>query len=318
MAGIGVQIGWQKGPFGSTGLTVDPLCFGTAEIGGLNNVLGAVSEERAVATARAIFDGPTNFADTATGYGESERRLGVALQARGGLPEGFVLSTKVNCGIADGLSPSDETRRSVERSLELLGLQRLQIVMLHNPEFSTFEKVMAPDGPFETIRRCKEEGLVEHVGVAGGEIDIMTRCVETGGFEVVLCHNRYTLLNRVANPLWDLAKQRGMATMNAAIYGGGILSKGPNADPRYAYSAASPHVIGNVRRLQTMCARFNVPLAAAALQFSLREPRIDATVVGTSRPERVAETIALAQRPIPDELWAEIATVEPSMEDFRS
>jgi D-threo-aldose 1-dehydrogenase len=297
---------------------VDPVCFGTAEIGGLNNVLDPVDEERAVATARAIFDGPTNFADTATGYGESERRLGIALRQRGGLPVGFVLSTKVNCKVADGLSPMDETLRGVERSLQLLGLDRLQLVYLHNPEFSTFEKVMAPDGPFEAIRRCKEEGLIEHLGVAGGEIDVMIRCVETGAFDAVLCHNRFTLLNRVAGPLWDLAKARGMATLNAAVYGGGILSKGPDADARYAYSTASPEVLQKAQRLQALCARFQVPLAAAALQFSLRKPQIDATAIGTSRPERVAETIALAKLPIPDELWAAIATVEPSMVDFPS
>jgi D-threo-aldose 1-dehydrogenase len=154
--------------------------------------------------------------------------------------------------------------------------------------------------------------------VAGGEIDVMTRCVETGAFEAVLCHNRFTLLNRVANDLWDLAKKRGMATLNAAVYGGGILSKGPGTDARYAYTAASPEAIGKAFRLQAIGARYQVPMAAAALQISLREPRIDTTVVGISRPERVAETIALAQHPIPDELWAELAAVEPSMEDFPS
>ena len=313
-----MQTEWRKRSLGSTGLVVDPVCFGTAEIGGLNNYLDTVDEERAVATARAIFDGPTNFADTATGYGESERRLGIALRRRGGLPDGFVLSTKVNCKVADGLSPMDETRRSVERSLQLLGLDRLQLVYLHNPEFSTFEKVMAADGPFEAIRRCKQEGLIEHLGVAGGEIDVMTRCIETGAFEVVLCHNRFTLLNRVAGPLWDLAKARGMATLNAAVYGGGILSKGPSMDARYAYTTASPEVLENARRLQALCAQFEVPLAAAALQFSLRQPRIDATAIGTSRPERVAETIALAKLPIPDELWTAIASVEPSIVDFPS
>ena len=313
-----METGRRKRSLGSTGLVVDPLCFGTAPLGDPGNFPYTVGEERGVATARAIFDGQTNCADTVAGYGESERRLGIALRERGGLPDGFVLMTKVTCRTADGVSARDETRRSVERSLQLLGLQRLQIVFLHNPEFSTFEKVMAPDGPFEAVRQCMAEGLVEHVGVAGGEINVMTRCVETGAFEAVLCHNRFTLLNRVANGLWDLAKKRGMGTLNAAVYGGGILSKGPGTDARYAYMAASPEAIGKAFRLEAICARYQVPMAAAALQLSLREPRVDTTVVGISRPERVAETIALAQHLVPDDLWAELAAVEPSMEDFPS
>lgn len=313
-----MQTDWRKRPLGSTGLVVDPLCFGTAELGDLGNFPYTVGEERAVATARAIFDGPIRCADTAAGYAESERRLGIALHERGGLPDGFVLMTKVTCRIADGASARDETRRSVERSLRLLGLQRLQMVFLHNPDFSTFEKVMAPDGPFEAVRACRDEGLVEHIGVAGGELDIMMRCVETGAFEAVLCHNRFTLLNRAAGPLWDLARARGMATLNGAVYGGGILSKGPGTDARYAYTPAAPEVLAKAFRLQAICDRYQVPLAAAALQISLREPRIDTTIVGISRPERVAETIALAHHPVPAALWAELAAVEPSVEDFPS
>jgi D-threo-aldose 1-dehydrogenase len=318
MVGEDRQTAWRKRPLGSIGLMVDPLCFGTAELGELKNFPYAVGEERAVATARAILAGPTNFVDTASGYGESERRLGIALRERGGLPDGFVLATKVGCQPPDSSSGGDQTRRSVERSLHLLGLEHLQLVYIHNPEFSTFERVMAPDGPVEALRRYKDQGVVGHIGVAGGEIGVMTRFMQTGAFEVVLCHNRYTLLNMAADPLWDYARRLGLGTVNGAVYGGGILSKGPDTDARYAYTAAAPGILENAFQLQALCSRHHVPLAAATLQISLREPRIDTTAVGISRPERVTETLTLARYSIPDELWAELRTVEPSREDFPS
>lgn len=142
----------------------------------------------------------------------------------------------------------------------------------------------------------------------------MIRDVETGAFEAVITHNRYTLVNRSANPLLDVAAARGLAVVNAAPYGSGMLAKGPDAYPRYAYQDAPSDLVEHVRRLAAICQRYDVPLAAAALHFSLRDPRIDSTIVGISRPERIAQTIDLAAHPIPDELWAELDALG-SLED---
>jgi D-threo-aldose 1-dehydrogenase len=296
---------------------VDPLCIGTSELGHLVNIFPhAVGEEAALATARAIFAGPIGFVDTAADYGESERRLGIALRERGGLPPGFVLSTKAGCGFPPGDVGGDHVRRSVERSLHLLGLDRLQLVYLHDPEETTFDRAMAPGGAVEALRRCKDEGLIEHIGVAGGPIALMIRYVETGAFEVVISHNRYTLLNVAANPLWDVAVKNGVAPINAAPYGGGMLGKGSSAYPRYAYTEASAELLERVRRIEALCTQYDVPLAAAALQFSMRDPRIVSTIVGMSRPERLGQTLALAQYPIPEDLWSELGATRPQEDDL--
>jgi D-threo-aldose 1-dehydrogenase len=310
------ETAWPARALGATGLMVPPLCMGTAVLGDLTDTFYTVGEERALATARAILDGPIHFLDTAAGYGESERRVGRALQERGGLPPGFVLSTKAGCTFPPGSSGGDETRRSVERSLQLLGLERLQLVYLHDPEDTTFERAMAPRGPVEALQRCKEEGLIEHLGVAGGPIGLMTRFVETDAFEVVISHNRYTLLNVAAEPLWEVAVRRGVAPINAAPYGGGMLSKGPGAWPRYVYRQAPPELVARAGQIEALCARYGVPLAAAALQFSLRDARIVSTIVGISRPERLEQTMRLARHPIPDELWADLHTMPPQREDL--
>ena len=297
-------------PLGSTGLLVPNVCIGCAPLGNMPETFAyAVAEEQALTTIRALFDSPFTFLDTAASYGngESERRIGIVLRERGGLPPGFVLATKADRDLHTGDFGGDQMRRSVERSLRLLGLEQLQLVYLHDPEHITFEKAMAPGGPVEALQRLKSEGLIAHLGVAGGPIDLMTRFVETGLFEAAVSHNRYTLLNIEAEPFWDVCVRRGVAAVNAAPYGSGILAKGPEAYPRYEYSDASGEYVERARKIEAICKRYSVPLAAAALQFSLCDPRIVSTVVGLSRPERINETLTLVQYPIPEELWSEIS-----------
>ena len=202
-----------------------------------------------------------------------------------------------------------QLRPVVERSLRLLGLEQLQLVYLHDPEHISFAEAMQPGGPVEVLQRCKEEGLIAHLGVAGGPIDMMIRFVETGLFEAAISHNRFTLLNREAEPLWDLCVRRGVAVLNAAPYGSGILAKGPGAYPRYMYNQASPDLLRRARQMEETCQRHGLPLAAAALQFSLRDARITSTIVGITRPERLAETLKLAQHSIPDALWTELDSI---------
>jgi len=308
---------WPRTALGGTSLMAPPLCIGTSELGGLTRIFpNAPGEEEALATARAILDGPIPFLDTAAGYGESERRIGVVLRERGGLPPGFILATKVDPDPETRDYSGAQVRRSVERSLTLLGLERLQLVYLHDPENTTFAEAVAPHGPVEALRRCRDEGLIAHLGVAGGPIDLMMRYVETGAFEVVLSHNRYTLLNVAAEPLWALAAQRGMAAVNAAPYGGGILSKGPAVSPTYAYRPASADLLARAQRIEELCSQYGVPLGAAALQFSLRDPRVAATVVGISRSARLAQMAALAQHPIPDAFWSAARAIRPDTGDL--
>ncbi len=299
-------------PLGSTGLQVTPICIGAAPLGSMPETFAyEVPEERALATVRAFFAGPFNFLDTAASYGdgESERRIGSVLGEMGGLPPGFVLATKADRDLQTGTFTGAQMRRSVERSLRLLGLEQLQLVYLHDPEHISFAEAMQPGGPVEALQQCKEEGLILHLGVAGGPIDLMMRFVETGLFEAAISHNRYTLLNREAEPLWELCALWGVAAVNAAPYGSGLLAKGPRAYPRYMYDTASPDLLRRAGQMEDACARHGLPLAAAALQFSLRDARLASTIVGITRPERLVETLRLVQQPIPDELWAELDSI---------
>src|SRR5438105_8421933 len=169
-------------PLGATGLAVVPLCVGCAALGDMPETFAyGVPEERALETLRAAFASPIAFMDTAASYGdgESERRIGVVLREIGGVPAGFVLATKADRDVHTGDFSGEQFQRSVERSLRLLGLDRLQMVFLHDPEHSTFEAVIAAGGPADVLQRFKQDGIIEHIGVAGGPIDLLIRFVET-------------------------------------------------------------------------------------------------------------------------------------------
>lgn len=300
----------QQRPLGQTGLTVAPICVGTSALGGFPAQYGYdVAADQAIATLRAVFDSPFNFIDTSNEYGrggDSERRIGQAMAERGGLPRGFVLATKVDPLVGSVDFSGERVRRSVAESLERLGLDRLEIVYLHDPEKISFEAGMAADGPVRALVKLRDDGVITHLGVAGGPIDLMLRYFATDLFQVAISHNRYTLVDQSAEPLIADAKRRGIGFVNAAPFGGGMLVKGPDRQPNYCYAPASEATLTRVREMEHLCASHNVPLAAAALQFSTKDRRIASTIVGMSNPGRLQQTLALAEWPIPDSLWAEL------------
>ena len=304
----------QTRPLGNTGLLVSPLCAGCAPLGDMPETFGfSVAKEQAHETLRAVFESTINFLDTAASYGdgESEARIGEVLRELGGVPPGYVVATKADRDLSTGDFSGEQMRRSVERSLRLLGLDRLPLVYLHDPEHAAYEHIMSPGGAVEVLVALKEERIIEHLGVAGGPIDLMVRYIETGLFEAAITHNRYTLINRSATPLLDRGAELSVPVLNAAPYGSGILAKGPDAYARYAYQDAPGELIEAVRKMSEVCQEHDVPLAAAALQFSTRDPRVVSTIVGLSRPERVGQTLELATLPIPEELWPRLDALAP-------
>ena len=297
----------QMRTLGSTGLNVTPICVGTSALGNFPAQYGyEVSAEQAVSTMLAVLDGPYNFIDTSNEYGnggDSERRIGQALVQVGGVPEGFVVATKVDPVPGSRDFSGDRVRASVAESLERLGLDHLPLVYFHDPEKISFEEGMAKGGAVEALVSLRDQGVIEHLGVAGGPIDLMLRYVETGVFEVVISHNRFTLVDQSAEELLSATQRLGIGFVNAAPFGGGMLVQGPDRQPNYCYAPADARTIERVRDMERLCQSFGIPLAAAALQFSLRDPRVVSTIVGMSDARRIAQTTELATMNIPEELW---------------
>ncbi len=303
----------EKTRLGATDLLVTPICIGTSALGDMPDTYTyAVDVERALSTVRAIFDGPINFLDASRnyGFGRSEQRIGDVIRERGGKPADLVISTKLDRDMESGRFDAGQARRSLEESLEALGVDRVEILHLHDPEYAAdISEVTRSGGALDELFKMRSEGFCDHVGLAAGDVTVMTPLVETWDFDFMISHNRFSIVNGNAEPLFDLAIERGVVVLNAAPYMGGVLAKGSDSYPRMTYMPASSQQLDPVRELERICHRFEVPLGAAALQYSQRDPRVSATICGCSRPERIEQTIAWYEHPIPEEFWSAAAHV---------
>ncbi|GMA23492.1 oxidoreductase [Luteimicrobium album] len=299
-------------PLGGTGIEVTRLCAGAAAWRDEDHPWGSVGEDETAPLARALLGSDrVRYLDTANNYGdgESERRIGAAIRAAGGLPPGFVLQTKADRDTATGDFSGARMRRSLEESMERLGLDHLPIVFLHDPENTTWEEAMAADGPVAALVQARHEGTIGHLGISGGPTDLLERFVESGQFELLITHNRHTLVDRSADHLLTLASERGLGVLNAAPYGGGMLTRWPVEPGRYAYGDGAPALVAAANEIGRICADAGIPLAAAALQFSTRDPRITSTIVGMRTVGDLEASIELDEIEIPDEVWDAVRAV---------
>lgn len=304
---------------GKTNVQVPPISFGSTSLANMPDTYGySVSEEQGLATIRAIFAEDHGFIDTARNYGlgRSEEMIGKVLRELGGVPKGRILSTKLDRDMDTLKFDAARVRRSIETSLKTLGVDKVTILHLHDPEYaSDIKDVTGPNGALRELMKMKEEGLADAVGLAAGKVDVMMPIMRDWDFDCIVTHNRYTLVNRNAEAMIALAQSRGMSVLNAAPYASGALAKGSAQATRYVYQEVTDATMAPVRRVEAVCAKHGIPPGAAALQFSLRDPRIASTICGVSKPERLAETHAWAKWPIPEAAWQELMALPFSSDD---
>jgi D-threo-aldose 1-dehydrogenase len=304
----------RQGPLTAAGR----LVFGGAPIGGL---YAPVSDEAAAVTLQAAWDAGIRAFDTAPHYGVglSERRIGDFLAGRRRAE--FVVSTKVGRLLVPATGPSegvenfygtpalqrvrdytaDGVRRSLEDSLRRLRLDRVDIVLIHDPDEHMTE---ALDGAYPALARLRADGVVGAVGVGVNSASLAEWFVSRCDLDCVLVAGRYTLLDgSAARSLFPLCRSRGVAVLAGGVFNSGILAGGD----RYDYAPAPPDVLGRARRIAEACARHGVPVAAAALRYVLRQPAVTAAVVGARTPQEIRADAGYLGLPIPDELWAELA-----------
>jgi D-threo-aldose 1-dehydrogenase len=306
-------------PIGRTGLAVTDLCFGGSGLGDMPDTYGySVSDERARATLQAIFDSEVNFLDTSRiyGFGRSEERIGAAIRERGGLPAGFVLATKLDRDVETGRFDGDRARQSLDESRRALGLDTIPLLSLHDPEHARdLAEVTREGGAIDTLFRLKEEGAAQAVCLAMGRVDVMLPLMRDWPWDAIITHNRFTLLNRSAVPMMEEAVARGIAVLNAAPFAGGVLAKGTAVMPRVTYQDADDATLAPARAVEALCSVHGIAAGAAALQFSTRDPRVTSTIVGVTKPERVAQTLDWTRAPIPDAAWQALGRLPAVDED---
>jgi D-threo-aldose 1-dehydrogenase len=293
-------------------LNVSPLTLGTSGLG-RDTAPGSPEEEAAVAFAEQLFASTHAFVDTSNNYagGRSEAVLGLAI-ARTGPDAATRVISKVDCDPQTGAFDRERVLRSFEETTSRLGVDRLPLLHLHDPYTVTFDEAMARGGAVEGLIELRESGRVDAIGVAAGPAPMMARYVGTGVFDAVLIHNRFTVVDQSAAPVFADARERGMTVFNAAPFGAGILATGAREGAMYGYRPAPPALQDWVARLEQVCAAHGVALPAVALHYSLRSPLVDSTIVGISSARRLAQLDELAATPIPDEVWTELDALGPA------
>jgi D-threo-aldose 1-dehydrogenase len=283
------------------------LGLGTAPLAGL---YAPVDDDTARAVVDTAWELGVRYFDTAPYYGSglAERRLGAALQDRP--RDELTVSTKVGRLLrpdASGWNGAyfdfsyDAVLRSLEESLVRLGLDRVDIAFVHDPD-EHYDDALR--GAFPALLRLRDEGVVRAIGAGMNQTELLCRFARDTDPDCFLVAGRYTLLDRsAADALLPLCVERGIAVIAGGVFNSGVLAGGTT----YDYGAAPPEVIARATKLDDVCARHGVPLAAAAVQFPLRHPAIDTVLVGCRSPAEVEEDVRLSQLELPPELWDELA-----------
>jgi D-threo-aldose 1-dehydrogenase len=314
--------GLARRELGRSGLEVTELGLGSAALG---NLYTEVDDATAAATVDAAWRGGIRLFDVAPHYGLglAERRLGAAVAGRA-LDE-YVISTKVGRLLVPVAEPTgrdaagfavpaayerrfdysaDGVRASIEASLGRLGLDRIDIALIHDPDDHE-EQAFAHAYP--ALERLRAEGVVRAIGAGMNQTEMLTRFVTDTDVDVVLLAGRYTLLDRrAAATLLPAARSRSVSVLAGGVFNSGLLAR-PSPGARYDYRAAPPALVQRARAIEATCARYGVPLRAAAARFPLRDPAVAAVLIGARTPHEITEAVALRRLPIPAGLWDALA-----------
>jgi D-threo-aldose 1-dehydrogenase len=317
-------------PLGRNALRVSSLGLGCGPFG---NLLAEVGDDTLRATTAAARGAGVSYFDTAPfyGHGLSEHRIGECLR---GVPrDSFVLSTKVGRLLRPDPGATTEgpfattlpfavvydysydgTMRSVEDSLQRLGLARIDIVHIHDVnrkwQGDLLEQRYAESmrGSYRALDELRAARTIRAIGVGVNDPDILVRYANDGDFDCFMLAGRYTLLDTTALPsLLPLCVRKRIGILLAAPLSSGILATGAVAGAKHWYADAPPEILARVRRIEDVCARHRVPLLAAALQFPLAHPALASVVVGMRSVGEVTDAAAALRLPIPADLWRELA-----------
>ncbi len=297
---------------GRTGLTVTRLGLGTAP---LASIFWGNDEARGIATAARAVERGIRLFDSAPlyGLGESETRLGRALPPAA--RDDVVVATKVGRSLVPSPDPGggidaafdfsrDAARRQLESSLTRLGLDRVDVVHIHDPEEHLTEAI---DGTYAALHELRTEGVVRAVSVGTNVVETARFFLRNADLECVMVAGRLTLLDRSASEdLVPECRQAGVAYLAAGVFNSGVL-----ADPRpgswFDYSPASSDVIERTAAIRAVCESHGASLHTAALNYPLTVDGVTAVVVGMSTPTEVDDNLASLHSPIPPALWTELA-----------
>jgi D-threo-aldose 1-dehydrogenase len=296
-------------PVGALALNLSPLTLGTSGWSVRSADENAATDALAADFAAGRL--ATNVIDTSNIYGDSHSEVVIGRALGGRVGRGLVVQTKLDRDVARNDFSAEQMELSLRQSLDRLGLDSVDVLFLHDPENVGFDSVMQKGGAVDALVAMRDRGVARAIGISGGPVAMLRNFVDTGIFDVLINHNRFTLVDRSATTLYQAARDRNMIVENAAPFGAGILTGDPRFAGTYAYGPIQPETQAAVDAATRIAAEAGIPLAALALQFSLRHPLVDTTVVGVRTRERFDEAVAHAAIEVPDAVWAELEALAP-------
>lgn len=268
-----------------------------------------IDEELGIRTVIAALEAGCTLVDTAALYGggRSEEIIGAALRARPDLAGDCMVTTKAGRAF-DGYDYSaDAVTRSVEASLTRLGLDRLEIVYIHDAMGVPMEDVMGKDRAFGALRRLQEQGIVGYIGTAADDPRVNAAYIETGEFDAAVVPRAWSLLNRFAEQrIFPAAEKHNVGLVVATSIERGLLATGPQPDAVYYDRHYSKPCRAHAGKIQALCGEYGIPLLAAALQYVTRHPLVATTIAGARFPEEATENAHATEIPIPDPFWTDL------------
>lgn len=316
----------KRNQVASTSVSLTTLGFGGAPVG---NLFRSITDDEAEGAISAAWDAGVRYFDTAPHYGLglSERRLGSSLAER---PRSdFVVSTKVGRLLSPNTSPtgsdvevggfdvpddlirtldysSDGVRRSIEASLERMGLDYLDVVYVHDPDDYVDEVI---ETTFPALVKMRDEGLVKAIGAGMNFWEPLLKFVCTSDIDVVMLAGRWTLLDRTGEPLLEECSRRGVAVVSAAPFNSGLLSRArPASDGHFDYDTVSPELLARARAIAERCDSYGVTLPEVAINFPLRHDAVVSVVAGFRTEHQARTGAAWMDATIPEALWDELET----------
>lgn len=309
-----------------TDIYVTCFGFGGASMG---NMYTVAHDDQALEAIRSAYEAKVRYFDTAPmyGFGKSERLYGSVLRDQP--RESFVLSSKVGrlimadkptpesegessqntpfIGIDDAYSIFDYSRdgvlRSLEESRKRLGFDKIDIVYIHDPDVNDSYK-QALEEAFPALVELKRQGIIGAIGVGMNQAEMLSDFAKNADFDCFLLAGRYTLLDQIAlKELLPLCQQKNISIIIGGAYNSGILATGAVEGAHYNYAPAPPEIIEKTRKIETVCARFNIPMKAAALQFPLGHPAVVSNIPGVKTKDRFEENLSLFTHTIPTDFW---------------
>lgn len=283
---------------GRTDMQVTEISLGGVGLGGMRTV---DDDNSAAATVKRGLERGINYLDTSPLYNESERRIGQAFRSLGGRPSGLYLSTKTGTHpLRRGDYSATGTRWSVENSLRTLGVDAVDLLLVHDPE--SMEPVLEPGAALDELERMRGEGKLRWIGLGVREHDKLLTAIRSGRFDAILTYRDYNLIRQTAAPLIDEAAAAGVGVVLAQVFVAGLLAGGDPAESKYADDPDA-----RLARDWWLWARERgISLRALALQYGLRNPNVSTVLVGADTPEQVDEILSARDTVIPEAIWKEV------------